>query len=228
MIFEVQISFIPILFYSKTYSIFIIFSTLFNLLLSEDRWELNEMADDDFEDDDFEDALRDVDEAERQKNAPKPVSWMNIQVSQKQTLNPVLERFSKVPYQISEIPVDFQTSPDVGILWLSLKYYNYRRSYIEETVAKLRDTSLKLIVVLLYIDAANAEEAARTLSVLSVQIGFTLLIAFSLQEAATHIENFKRFANKGPDSLKQKFDETDRITKLLTHADGFNSSGYNL
>jgi len=83
---------------------------------------------------------------------------------------------------------------------------------------------LKLIIVLLYVDNPNAEDAARTLSILSCRFNFTLLVAFNLQEAASHIETFKRYANKGPETLKGKFDETDRVTKLLTIASGFNSS----
>ena len=182
------------------------------------------MAEDDFDDDDFDEIVNQIDEVEKKKKAPS-ISWFNIQVSPEQALNPVLQRITKVPYQVSDIPTDFQTSHDVGILWLSLKYYNYRRTYIEERVEKLKDTSLKLIVVLLYVDNPNAEDAARTLSVLSCRLNFTLLVAFNLQEAASHIENFKRFANKGPETLKGKFDETDRVTKLLTIASGFNSSG---
>ncbi len=182
------------------------------------------MADDDFDDDDFDEIVNQIDEVEKKKNAPS-ISWFNIQVSPDQALNPVLQRFTKVPYQVSDIPTDFQTSHDVGILWLSLKYYNYRRTYIEERVEKLKGTSLKLIIVLLYVDNPNAEDAARTLSILSCRFNFTLLVAFNLQEAASHIETFKRYANKGPETLKGKFDETDRVTKLLTIASGFNSSG---
>jgi DNA repair protein Rad10 len=177
------------------------------------------MAEDDFDDDDFDEIVNQIDEVEKKKKTPS-ISWFNIQVSPEQALNPVLQRITKVPYQVSDIPTDFQTSHDVGILWLSLKYYNYRRTYIEERVEKLKDTSLKLIVVLLYVDNPNAEDAARTLSVLSCRLNFTLLVAFNLQEAASHIENFKRFANKGPETLKGKFDETDRVTKLLTIASG--------
>lgn len=164
-----------------------------------------------------------------QSDGTKPSStgrnWNCIQVAPGQSQNPVLESFTTVPWEVNDIAVDFQTSCDVGVLYLSLKYYNYRPKYIEERVKEIPFGNFRVIILLVLVDQNNADIACRNLSVISAKINVTLVLAFSLTEAAKYIETLKIYAKKGPESLKPKFEESQRVTKVLSVSKNVNSTG---
>jgi len=92
----------------------------------------------DFSDDEaFLEAVGGIAEPKKLPSGSSGRNWNCIQVAAGQSQNPVLEMVKTVPWQVGETPVDFQTSPDVGVLYLSLKYHNYRPKYIEERVREI-------------------------------------------------------------------------------------------
>ena len=58
--------------------------------------------------------------------------------------------FSETPYQLNaDIGVDFAPSADVGILFISLKYHNYRPKYVEDKIASIPRSKYRVLVLLL-------------------------------------------------------------------------------
>jgi len=153
------------------------------------------------------------------------INWRCLQVHPDQAQNPVLNLITETPYQINDdLKVDFSPSSDVGILYLSLKYYNYRPIYIEERISSLPKDKFRVIVVLVLVDTKPADLPCRTLSVLCTKMGVTLIVGFSLDETSSYLENFKRLENKSIDWLRPKIEEEERLSKMVGHARGANST----
>jgi DNA excision repair protein ERCC-1 len=121
--------------------------------------------------------------------------------------------------------VDFQTAPDVGILYLSLKYYNYRPKYIEQRVAEIPVKNFRVLILLVLVDQTNGDIACRNLSVLCTKLKLSLVLAFNLGEAAKYVETLKIYAKKGPEALKPKFEESERTHKMFAVTKSVNNTG---
>ena len=180
---------------------------------------------DDFSDDDFDEVAASI-IAKQNAPAPKPsINWHCLQVHPDQSTNPILNSISNVAYQINEnIKTDFATSGDVGILYLSLKYHNYRPKYIEQRIEKLERKLYRVLVVLVYVDTSPADLPCRNLSVLCTRLGVSLVLGFTQTEVVNYIENFKILEKKSVDSLRPTLEEGDRLAKMLSHARGVNST----
>jgi len=180
---------------------------------------------DDFSDDDFDEVAASI-IAKQNVPAPKPsINWHCLQVHPDQSTNPILNSISNVAYQINEnIKTDFATSSDVGILYLSLKYHNYRPKYIEQRIEKLERRLYRVLVVLVFVDTSPADLPCRNLSVLCTRLGVSLVLGFSQTEVVNYIENFKILEKKSVDSLRPTLEEGDRLSKMLSHARGVNST----
>jgi len=179
---------------------------------------------DDFSDDDFDELAAGIIAA--QKNPPKrSINWQCLQVHPDQASNPILNTISNVAYQINEdIKTDFATSTDVGILYLSLKYHNYRPKYIEQRIEKLERKCYRVLALLVFVDTAPADLPCRNLSVLCTRLRVSLVLGFSQTEVVNYIENFKILEKKSVDSLRPTLEEGDRLAKMLSHARGVNST----
>lgn len=77
-------------------------------------------------------------------------NWGCLQVHVDQSQNPILNLLTEIAYQVnSDISVDFAPASDVGIIFLSLKYHNYRPKYVEEKIAKVPRNKFRVLVLLL-------------------------------------------------------------------------------
>ena len=180
--------------------------------------------DDDDWDDDFEA------EFEAAKAVVKPTisttNWSCLQIHPSQSQNPVLNQLTETPYQLNDqLGCDFAPSTDVAIVYVSLKYHQYRPKYAEERLNAIDRSKFRVIVLLLVVDTTAADLAARHLSVLCTKLSCTLLVAFSQSEAAQYIVNFKRVEHKPVDWLRPKLTaDSNRHAKVLSHARGVNST----
>lgn len=113
----------------------------------------------------------------------------------------------------------------MGILYLSLKYFNYRPKYIETRVSEIPRNSFRVLILLVLVDQSNADIAARNLSILCTKLDLSLVMAFNQNEAAKYLETLKIFAKKGPEILKPTFEESERISKFLSVSKSVNSTG---
>ena len=183
----------------------------------------------DFSDDDaFAEALQAVETTKSASSSRTTVTnWNAIQVHPDQSQNPILELISQVPWQVGQTAVDFQTAPDVGVLYLSLKYYNYRPKYLEQRVEELKSSrnTFRLLVLIVLVDQTNADIACRHLSIMAAKLNLSMVVAFNAHEAAKYIETLKIYAKKGPETLKPKFEESERMQKLLQVSKAVNSTG---
>ena len=139
---------------------------------------------DDFSDDDFDDVAASIiaqqQQKQNQQQQKQSINWHCLQVHPDQSSNPILNSISNVAYQLNDaIKTDFATSSDVGILYLSLKYHNYRPKYIEQRIEKLERRIYRVLVVLVFVDTTPADLPCRNLSVLCTRLGVSLILAFS-------------------------------------------------
>ena len=68
------------------------------------------------------------------------------------------------------------------------------------------------------VDSKPADLPCRTLSILCSKLGVTL------DEVSLYLENFKRLENKSVDWLRPKIEEEERLSKMVGHARGVNST----
>ena len=180
--------------------------------------------DDDEWDDDWE-----ADLIAAQQAPPKaPIcttNWSCLQVHPSQSQNPLLNQLTETPYQLNEqLGCDFCPSKDVAIIYVSLKYHQYRPKYAEERLEAVDRTRFRVVVLLLAVDTTSPDLAARHLSVLCTKLNCTLLVGFGQAECAQYIVNFKRLEHKPVDWLRPKTDESNRHAKVLGAARGVNST----
>ena len=86
--------------------------------------------------------------------APKPAvsttNWGCLQVHPSQSQNPLLNQLTETPYQLNDqLGCDFAPSKDVGIVYVSLKYHQYRPKYAEERLEAVDRTKYRVVILLL-------------------------------------------------------------------------------
>lgn len=85
-------------------------------------------------------------------------------------------------------------------LFLSLKYHMSKPEYIYEEISKLKNKyQISLLIVLL--DHLIYEELFKEITVLSIRTNFTVLPCWSYEEAAQHIEHFRKNIDKSPEMI---------------------------
>ena len=93
-------------------------------------------------------------------------------------------------------------------LFLSLKYHVIYPDYIYDKLNDLRNAyQLKILLVL--IDHIEYQSALKELTKLSIRTNCTLILAWSYEEAANHIENYRNFADKSADIITGKQNPTE-------------------
>lgn len=121
----------------------------------------------------------------------------------------------------SGLIVDYEVGQTTGVLFLSLKY---NRLYPEHIYTRIKQVGqrYKLRVVLVMVDIDDPQQSLRDLTRVTVFNSFTLLLAWSPQEAARYLETIKAYEHKSADSLKEKIDQqyfpqlTDALTQVKT------------
>jgi len=178
------------------------------------------------DDDDWDDDFDEIIAAQNLGQPQKPiVNWSCLQVHPDQSQNPILNHLSETPYQLNaDIGVDFAPSADVGILFISLKYHNYRPKYVEDKIASVPRSKYRVLVLLLSVDSEGPDLASRYLSILCTKLDITFMVGFGQSECAQYITNFKRLEHKSVDWLRPKTDETNRLARVLGCARGVNST----
>ena len=144
---------------------------------------------------------------------------MAIIVSKNQEGNPILNFITNVPWQFGEAHCDYQVGRTTGVLFLSMRYHRLHPNYIYERLRQVGKNFILRVLVLL-IDIKDPDKTIRELTRVSMILEFTIILAWSCEEAAKYIETFKVYENKPVDAIKKRVGNTflERANEFLTSA----------
>ncbi|XP_032512714.2 DNA excision repair protein ERCC-1 isoform X1 [Danaus plexippus] len=147
--------------------------------------------------------------------APKPTATKThcVLVNQKQRGNPLLKFITSVPWEYDEIVPDYEIGKTIGILFLSLRYHNLNPDYINNRLKEL-GKKYDLRVLLVQVDLKDPHVALKNLTRICLLTDMTLMLAWSPEESAKIIENYKIYENKPPDRIMEKI-ENDPHQKII-------------
>uniref|UniRef100_A0A183CBH1 Structure-specific endonuclease subunit SLX1 n=1 Tax=Globodera pallida TaxID=36090 RepID=A0A183CBH1_GLOPA len=84
---------------------------------------------------------------------------------------------------------DFECSNNCGLLYLALKYHKLHCGYVETRFADLRGYPVK--VLLAYVNVEDPSFLLRDLNMFCYRMDVSLVLCYSVEEAAEYIETFK-------------------------------------
>ena len=140
-----------------------------------------------------------------------------VTVNECQRGNPLLQHVLNVPWEFGPTAADYEVGRTTGVLFLSIRYHKLHPNYIYERLKELgRLYSLRILLVL--IDAADFAKTLRELTRVSVVLGFTIVLAWSNEEAGRYLETFKAFENKPADAIQPKTGDStlERLYAVLS------------
>lgn len=137
--------------------------------------------------------------------------FLHSTVNSNQQKNPLLQSLRSVRYVLTDAisPAHYLLSDSCCALFLSLKYHVIHPEYIYERVNELsRGGGLyQLKVLLVMVDHVVYEAHLKELTILAVRTNWTLLVAWTYEEAARHIEHLRVNAEKPADVIMGRFDD---------------------
>eukprot|EP00033_Pygsuia_biforma_P000117 GCRY01000147.1.p1 GENE.GCRY01000147.1~~GCRY01000147.1.p1 ORF type:complete len:258 (-),score=24.04 GCRY01000147.1:1086-1859(-) len=141
---------------------------------------------------------------------------ISIAVSFRQKGNPLLKHIRNVPIEFNkDILVDYEVAPTCGIFFLSLKYHQLHRSYIESRFSSLEDRYSKRILVVL-VDVINPADLLRELNINCIRWDAQLILSWSMLEAARYIESFKLCQNT-PSTILHGPTKDQTVSESISH-----------
>ncbi|PVV00853.1 hypothetical protein BB560_004749 [Smittium megazygosporum] len=139
--------------------------------------------------------------------------------------NPVLKAIQSTPYQFEDIAPDYVVGKSACVLYLSLKYHKLYPEYIYRRIEELSG-QYDLRILLILVDTNDHEHLLREITKATVYANITIILAWTIQEAARSIETLKKFENKPPDMIKTKHesDFMSNMAKSLTQIRSINKT----
>lgn len=110
-------------------------------------------------------------------------------------------------------------------LFLSLKYHHLHPEYIYSRISKL-GKSYNLRILLILVDVENHQASIQELVKTSIVNQYTLILAWSSEEAARYLETYKAYENMSPALIMEKpsTDYLSQVQSFLTSIRGINKS----
>ncbi|CAO3659023.1 unnamed protein product [Umbelopsis ramanniana] len=154
---------------------------------------------------------------------PQPVATVRrlgpntILVNQAQRGNPILQHVRNVPWEYDDIKADYTVGQTTCVLYLSLRYHRLHPDYIYDRMGKLAHQFV-LRILLVFVDIDNHQDSIRELTKSAIIQNFTIMLAWSHEEAGRYLETYKAFEGKPPDIIKEKSvdDYMSKLTECLT------------
>uniref|UniRef100_A0AC34FGE4 DisA/LigA helix-hairpin-helix motif domain-containing protein n=1 Tax=Panagrolaimus sp. ES5 TaxID=591445 RepID=A0AC34FGE4_9BILA len=115
--------------------------------------------------------------------------------------NPVIKYVRNVPFEYAEIKADFECGRGCGLLYLSLKWHKLHQNYIETRFSDGAGYAIKILLVLVNVEDPTA--LLRDMNMFCYRGGWTLILCYSVEEAAEYIENLKISERKKPEEVLQ-------------------------
>ncbi|KAF0442096.1 DNA repair protein rad10 [Gigaspora margarita] len=147
-------------------------------------------------------------------SSTRSISSNTILVNGCQRGNPILQFIRNVPWEYSEIVPDYLLGQTTCALFLSLKYHRLHPEYIFNRMEKVAHQYI-LRILLILVDIESHQESIRELTKLCIVNNFTIILAWSQEEAGRYLETYKMFEYKSPEMIMEKV-ENDYLAKL-TH-----------
>lgn len=125
-------------------------------------------------------------------------------VSTRQRGNRLLKYLNNVRWEYSETVLpDYVMGGQACALYLSIKYHLLHPEYILTRMRQL-GSKFNLSIVLCLVDVEGSTQPLEELMLLCTNMGFTLICAWSLAEAARYLETYKAYENKGAKIIKEQ------------------------
>jgi DNA excision repair protein ERCC-1 len=97
-------------------------------------------------------------------------------------------------------------------MFLSVKYHVIYPNYIYDKLNELRN-SYQLKVLLVLVDHIEFQSSLKELTKLAIRTNCTLMLAWSYEEAANYLENYKLFAERTPDIIMGKLNANSDVSQ---------------
>lgn len=169
-----------------------------------------------------------------------------VLVNQSQRGNPILQHVRNVPWEYDDIKADYVVGQTTCVLYLryiyrlaifettlslliycliSLRYHRLHPDYIYDRMGKLAHQFV-LRLLLIYVDIDNHQDSIRELTKTSVVHDFTIMLAWSHEEAGRYLETFKAYEHKSPDIIRERTadDYMAKLTESLTQIRSVNKT----
>ncbi|CEP13840.1 hypothetical protein [Parasitella parasitica] len=150
----------------------------------------------------------------------------SILVNPTQQKNPILKHVHNVPWEPSgSIKVDYVVGQTTGVIYLSLRYHRLYPTYIYDRLNATKNLYVNRIL-LVHVDVDSFHDALREINRIAILSDFTLVLAWSPEEAGRYLETYKSFENKAPDMIRKRVDDEyfAKITDCLTQIRSVNKT----
>lgn len=152
-------------------------------------------------------------------------SGSTILVSNTQRGNPVVSCIKNVGWEYATIKADYQMGVSTCALFLSLKYHQVHPDYLDKRIESISGM-FNLRILLLMCDAKQYTTDIKDLTKRCLANNITVVMAWTPEQAARWLEQYKQFENKGVESLKGKGqdDWQGQMTDVLTSVNKVNKT----
>ncbi|CAJ0758134.1 1815_t:CDS:2 [Entrophospora sp. SA101] len=139
--------------------------------------------------------------------------------------NPILQHICNVTWEYGECIPDYVLGQTTCALFLSLRYHRLHPEYIYNRIQQLKYKYL-LRILLVLVDIDSHQDSIRELSKVCVINNFTVILAWSQEEAGRYLETYKSFEYKPPDMIMEKVqdDYLSRLTHSMTQIKSVNKT----
>ncbi|KAJ1367815.1 hypothetical protein KIN20_028807 [Parelaphostrongylus tenuis] len=112
--------------------------------------------------------------------------------------NPVLKYVRNVRYEWGDVGADFECGPTCGVVYLALKYHRLHPNYILSRLSGKDENKYACRILLTLCNVDEPRHTLRELNLLCYRMDWTLVLCYSVEEAAEYIENFKLSDSRDP------------------------------
>lgn len=152
----------------------------------------------------------------------------SIEVNPRQKDNPMIKLITRVPWRIADKPItaDFVLGRTTCALILSIRYHALHPNYIYERINQLGlDYELRILLVL--VDHIEHNSYIMELTKLCIRSNMTLMLAWSVEDAAAYLEKYKLSENKPAEQIMEKptnYEHQDALDQYMIDALSSNKS----
>ena len=135
----------------------------------------------------------------------------HIGVNKRQQGNPILKHIKHSPTTFIDMVPDYLLGPYTCALFISVRYHLLFPNYLIRRIRELK-SDFRLRIILCLVDIEDSESPLLEINRLGIVHECTLLLAWSVEEAARYLETFKVYEKKGPASIMERID-TDIVSR---------------
>lgn len=126
-----------------------------------------------------------------------------IQVNKCQSGNPLMKKFTLCSCTFADIEPDFVVGRTACALFLSIRFHALHPKYIYERISRLGE-SYDLRILLVLVDHVELNTYLKELSQLCIRCNFTLMLCWTVEDAAMYLERYKLSEGKSADVIMEK------------------------